>query len=248
MFQQRERLDSSGELDAATKKRLKLRGQAYTTYSVTAEDGERLLALGTGWLAKSEQPRLDYENILELVAERSWSHPDFVRRLNPLVDWTKVEVGTGLLVPDVGSPEPVAKAALIRVQLGSRYLQVFDEKVNLIAHYPCTIARSVDRRPLGELRVEVMISMPNYTYDPARFAPTAETRGLERKLVLPAGPNNPVGTVWIGLNRAGYGIHGTPEPEKVGGAESMGCFRLTNWNAEQLLKLVWVGMPVHVEP
>ena len=125
---------------------------------------------------------------------------------------------------------------------------MFDDRVNLIAHFPCTIAGSVDRRPLGELRVEVLIEMPNYTYDPSRFAPTAETRRIENKLILPAGPNNPVGTVWIGLNRPGYGIHGTPEPEKVGGAESLGCFRLANWNAEQLLKLAWVGMPVHVEP
>ncbi|MCL4179842.1 MAG: L,D-transpeptidase, partial [Verrucomicrobia bacterium] len=89
---------------------------------------------------------------------------------------------------------------------------------------------------------------PNYTCAPARFGRTAETRGLETKLILPPGPNNPVGTVWIGLNRSGYGIHGTPYPEKVGGAESMGCFRLANWNAEHLLKLAWVGMPVHVEP
>jgi lipoprotein-anchoring transpeptidase ErfK/SrfK len=152
------------------------------------------------------------------------------------------------LVPNVAMPEVKGKAALVRIQLGNRFLQVFDEQFNLIAHFPCTIAGSVDRRPLGELRVEVVIAMPNYTFDPSRFNRTAETRGIENKLILPPGPNNPVGTVWIGLNRTGYGIHGTPEPEKVGGAESLGCFRLSNWNAEHLLKMAWVGMPVHVEP
>jgi lipoprotein-anchoring transpeptidase ErfK/SrfK len=248
MFQQREQLPASGELDARTRRRLILRAQPYTNYVVTVEDLGRLLPVGTGWVAKSEQPRLDYAGILELVAERSWSHPDFVSRLNPLVDWGQVMAGTKLLVPNVSMPEVTGKAALVRIQLGSRFLQVFDDKVNLMAHFPCTIARSVDRRPLGELRVDVMISMPNYTFDPTRFAPTAETRGIENKLILPPGPNNPVGTVWIGLNRSGYGIHGTPEPEKVGGAESLGCFRLSNWCAEHLLKLVWVGMPVHVEP
>jgi hypothetical protein len=248
VFQQREQLPASGELDARTRRRLKLVAPPHTHYTVTVEDLTRLLPVGTGWLEKSQQPRLDYESILELVAEKSWSHPDFVRRLNPLVDWGQVMAGTKLLVPNVSMPQINGKAALVRIQLGSRFLQVFDEKVNLVAHFPCTVARSVDRRPLGELKVEVLIPMPNYTFDPARFAPTAETRGLENKLILPPGPNNPVGTVWIGLNRPGYGIHGTPEPEKVGGAESLGCFRLSNWCAEHLLKLAWVGMPVHVEP
>ncbi len=248
VFQQRERLSVSGDLDAATRKVLKLREPLYTNYVVSAEDLGRLLPIGKGWLAKSEQPRLDYESILELVAERSWSDPDLVRRLNPLVDWQTVAAGTSLLVPNVGWAEPASKAALVRIQLGNRFLEVFDERVNMIAHYPCTIAASVDRRPLGELRVEVMISMPNYTFDPERFASRPETRGLDKKLIVPPGPNNPVGTVWIGLNRPGYGIHGTANPEKVGGAESMGCFRLANWNAEHLLKLAWVGMPVHVEP
>jgi lipoprotein-anchoring transpeptidase ErfK/SrfK len=248
VFQQSEQLPVTGELDARTRKRLKLVAAPHTHYVVTVEDLGRLLPVGTGWVAKSQQPRLDYETVLELVAEKSWSHPDYVRRLNPLAAWEQVMAGTRLLVPNVSPPPVNGKAAMVRIQLGSRFLQVFDDKVNLVAHFPCTIARSVDRRPLGELRVEVLIEMPNYTFDPERFAPTAETRGLENKLILPPGPNNPVGTVWIGLNRPGYGIHGTPEPEKVGGAESMGCFRLSNWCAEHLLKLAWVGMPVHVEP
>jgi lipoprotein-anchoring transpeptidase ErfK/SrfK len=57
-----------------------------------------------------------------------------------------------------------------------------------------------------------------------------------------------VGVAWISLDRPGYGIHGTPQPEKVGRTESHGCFRLANWNAEYLLKIVWAGMPVYVEP
>jgi lipoprotein-anchoring transpeptidase ErfK/SrfK len=57
-----------------------------------------------------------------------------------------------------------------------------------------------------------------------------------------------VGTVWIGLDRPGYGIHGTPRPEEVGRTESHGCFRLANWNAEYLLRLVSIGTAVFVEP
>jgi lipoprotein-anchoring transpeptidase ErfK/SrfK len=89
---------------------------------------------------------------------------------------------------------------------------------------------------------------PNYTFDPAVFPESPEARALGRKLILPPGPNNPVGVAWIGLDKSGYGIHGTPKPEDVGRTESHGCFRLANWNAELLLKMVGVGTPVLVEP
>jgi lipoprotein-anchoring transpeptidase ErfK/SrfK len=80
------------------------------------------------------------------------------------------------------------------------------------------------------------------------FPESAECRELGRRLILPPGPNNPVGRVWIGLDRPGYGIHGTPDPEKVGRTESHGCFRLANWDALTLLKLAWVGLTVEVFP
>ncbi len=57
-----------------------------------------------------------------------------------------------------------------------------------------------------------------------------------------------MGVAWIGLDRPGYGIHGTPDPEKVGRTESHGCFRLANWDARTLLALVEEGMTVIVEP
>ena len=70
---------------------------------------------------------------------------------------------------------------------------------------------------------------------------------MKRKLIIPPGPNNPVGVAWVGLSLPGYGIHGTPEPEKVGRTESHGCFRLANWNAATFSKSSWIGMPVYVE-
>ena len=58
------------------------------------------------------------------------------------------------------------------------------------------------------------------------------------------GPNNPVGTVWIDLSEDSYGIHGTPEPDKVGKTASHGCVRLTKWDAEDLAFMVRNGIPV----
>jgi len=221
----------------------------FTNLLVTAEDLARLRPLGATWLEKSQQERLEYETILELVAERTYSNPKLIRALNPAVDWSKLAAGTNLKVPAVTPPEPSGKAALVRISIGARALQAFDAETNLLAHYPCSIAARVEKRPVGEtLSVIAVAPNPNYTFDPEVFPESPEARQLGRKLILQPGPNNPVGTVWIGLDKPGYGIHGTPRPEDVGRTESHGCFRLANWNAEHLFKLVTVGTPVVIDP
>lgn len=246
-FQERERLKPSGELDAATCRRLLITEPIYTNYVVASNDLTRLLPLGKTWLEKWHQPRLDYETLLELIAEKAHSHPNLIRQLNPDIDWTNAVAGIVVTVPNVARPAVSEKAAFARILLADRVLRAFDENTNLLVHFPCSIARNVDKRPAGELHVAVIVSGPNYTFDPVNFPNSAEARELKVKLVLPPGPNNPVGAVWIGLDKPGHGIHGTPHPEQVGQAESLGCFRLANWNAESFLQFVWVGLPVLVE-
>jgi len=247
-FQQKERLTVTGELDAATKEQLNLTVPPYSTYTVTTNDLARLQPLSSTWLGKSQQTALDYETILELVAEKGHAHPNLIRGLNPAVDWANVAAGATLQLPDVAYIEVDAKAAFVTINLAGRSLEAFNAKTNLLAHFPCSIAQRVEKRPAGELHVAVIAPNPNYTFDTDVFPESAEARQLRMRLVLPPGPNNPVGVAWIGLDKPGYGIHGTPSPEQVGRTESHGCFRLANWNAEHLIKLVWVGMPVYVEP
>jgi lipoprotein-anchoring transpeptidase ErfK/SrfK len=247
-FQRRENLPLTGELDADTRARLALSQPVFARWIVSEQDISRLLPIGSTWLAKSEQPRLEYESLLELVAERTHSHPNLIKRLNPAVVWDQVAAGTELLVPATERERPPAKAAYLEIRLRERTLQAFDANGQLLAHFPCSIASRVEKRPVGELHVEVTAPSPNYTFNPEVFPESAEARELGRKLILPPGPNNPVGTAWIGLDKPGYGIHGTPRPEDVGRTESHGCFRLANWNAEYLLQLVTVGTPVRVEP
>ncbi|MCX6924120.1 MAG: L,D-transpeptidase, partial [Verrucomicrobia bacterium] len=247
-YQQREHLPVTGELDPATKERLLLATPPYAAYTVTTGDLARLQPLSSTWLGKSQQSALDYETILELVAEKSHSHPNLIRRLNPSIDWARVEAGTTLQVPDVAYADVSVKAAFATIMLSGRVLEAFDASTNLLAHFPCSIAKHFDKRPVGELHVAVIAPNPNYTFDPDVFPESAEARELKTKLILHPGPNNPVGVAWVGLDKPGYGIHGTPSPEQVGRTESHGCFRLANWNAEYLIKLVWVGMPVYVEP
>lgn len=247
-FQRRENLPATGDLDAETRARLKLISPAFTNWTVSEQDVARLLPLGDTWLGKSRQAQLEYESVLELVAERTHSHPNLVKRLNPGVVWENVAPGSELVVISAERELPRGRAAYLQIRLGERTLQAFDADGQLLAHFPCSIAARVEKRPVGELRVEVIAPNPNYTFNPEVFPESAEARELGRKLILPPGPNNPVGTAWIGLDKPGYGIHGTPRPEDVGRTESHGCFRLANWNAEYLLQLVSVGTPVRVEP
>ncbi len=247
-FQRAQNLPATAALDTNTRPALTLDAPLLADYAVTTNDLARLQPLGKTWLAKSEQTALDYETILELVAETAHAHPLLIQKLNPGVNWTNVTAGTILKVPDVNYPEPAEQASFVVIHLSQKFLEAFGAATNLLLHCPCSIAAKVEKRPVGELRVVVVAPHPNYTVNPELFPESDELRAIGHKLILPPGPNNPVGVAWIGLDRPGYGMHGTPVPEQVGRTESHGCFRLANWDAEYLVKLVWVGMPVTVVP
>ena len=246
-FQKKRGLVPTGLLDAQTKHLLLIAKPIMTNYTVTREDLGRLMPIPHTWLDKSRQPRLDFENILELLGEEAFSNPRMIRALNSNMNWNQTAIGAQVTMPRVEYPPIAGKAAFVRISLQQCVLEAFDAETNLLLHFPCSIGRLAEKRPAGELHVTTIISDPNYTFDPAVFPESPEAQTVGRKLILPPGPNNPVGVVWIGLDRPGYGIHGTPAPEQVGRTESHGCFRLANWNARYLAKLVWVGIAVNVE-
>lgn len=245
-WQQSVGLSPGGDLDAVTREKLLLESSLWTNQVIESADLARLQPLSTSWAGKAQQSALDYETMLEMLAERSQSNPKLLKQANPGIDWGSVKPGASITVLDVPQETPVEKSEFIVIRLRERTLQVFGAETNLLAHFPCSIAQRVDKRPVGELKVAVVAPDPDYTFDPAVFPESPEARQLGTKLVLPPGPNNPVGAAWIGLDKPGYGIHGTPNPEQVGRTESHGCFRLANWNAQWLLKLVGIGTPVYV--
>jgi lipoprotein-anchoring transpeptidase ErfK/SrfK len=93
------------------------------------------------------------------------------------------------------------------------------------------------------MEVTAVATNPTYSYDPEKNFQQGQNK---EKLTLPPGPNGPVGSVWIDLSKPTFGIHGTPEPSKVSKSSSHGCIRLTNWDAQELAKMVVKGTPVEI--
>jgi lipoprotein-anchoring transpeptidase ErfK/SrfK len=246
-WQKNEGLKETGDLDPVTRAALLLRAPALTEYTFTADDLAAIAPVPPTWLEKSQVDALRYNTALELVAERARANPKLIVKLNPQVNWDTIQPGTVLKVPSADPVIPKLRVSRIHVYLAERVLQVVDENGRVLFHSPVSIAKNVEKRPVGELHVIVVAPNPNYTFDPAVFPEVPEAAELGRRLIIPPGPNNPVGAAWIGLDRPGYGIHGTPDPEKVGRTESHGCFRLANWDARVVLSFVWTGMPVMVE-
>lgn len=247
-WQKNEGLRETGDLDRATREALLLTAPVLADYVFTTEDLASTRPVPETWLGKSQVDALRHATPLEMLAERFRANPKLLARLNPEVDWDDLLPGTALVVPSAEPVLPPGRVARIHIYLAEKMLHAVDETGRILLHCPVSIARDVEKRPVGELHVTVVIPDPNYTFDPEVFPEVEEGRTLGRRLIIPPGPNNPVGVAWIGLDRTGYGIHGTPDPEKVGRTESHGCFRLANWDARTLLRLAWVGLPVVVDP
>jgi peptidoglycan hydrolase-like protein with peptidoglycan-binding domain len=247
-YQRAHELPPTGEWDVATRKQIMIRDPVYAYIELSEADLGRIDPPPTTWRERGQRSRMAYHSALEMVAETSQSHPDLIVRLNPEINWDGLHPGQRIKVPHIPVVRTRGSAEHLRISLSERTLQAIDPAGRILFHAPVSIARRVDKRPSGELKVAVRVKNPNYTFNPAILNATAAREGIIEKFIIQPGPNNPVGSVWIGLNLPSYGIHGTPEPEQVGRTESSGCFRLSNWNAETLLGLVHDGMSVYVEP
>lgn len=247
-YQTAKQLPQSGILDLATAESLLIEDPVFARVELTTNDFNKVGPKPSSWIERGQVDQMRYNSILEMIAEKTQCDPDFIVQLNPNINWSQLAPGDQILVPHLRIYQIAKPLAYVRIQLSKRILQAFDENGQIRFHCPVSIARRIDKRPSGELAVKVLVKAPNYTFNPAILTATAEREGITNKFIIQPGPNNPVGSVWIGLNLPSYGIHGTPEPEKVGRTESSGCFRLANWNAQALLNAAWVGMPILVDP
>jgi lipoprotein-anchoring transpeptidase ErfK/SrfK len=145
-------------------------------------------------------------------------------------------------VADPLAPLPGQRpAALIAVTKATSSLTVEDENGNVIFHAPVTTGSTHDPLPIGEWKVTGVQKMPAFHYNPALFWDADPSHSKAR---IPPGPNNPVGMIWIDITKEHYGIHGTPEPSRIGYVQSHGCVRLTNWDVQRVAQWARPGTRV----
>ena len=208
---------------------------------------------------------LGYADVMEKLSERYHTSRETLIALNS--PQAKVTPGATIKVPNVTPPaqafpadlNPEWRKTLWTLNVGSEQppvakvvvdksdgvLRAFDAAGKLVAQFPATMGSAHDPLPIGSWKIQGRSYNPVFHFNPALFW---DADGKDRKAVLPAGPNGPVGVVWIDLDKQHYGIHGTPSPEKIGRTESHGCIRLTNWDAARLALMVKPGTPAIFQP
>ncbi len=215
---------------------------ALVAYVLTAEDvAGPFVDVPSDLEAMARLERVGYESAEEAIAEKFHMDEDLLRTLNPGADFARV--GAEIVIAN-GGGELDAQVASVEVDVADGAVRAFDASNQLVAYYPATIGSGDAPAPIGEHTVRGVAFDPTYRYDPARL-PTFGQRD-HGALDIAAGPNNPVGAVWIALSADTYGIHGAPNPSQVSKTQSHGCIRLTNWDAVELGRAVRPGVTVAI--
>ncbi|WP_094549697.1 L,D-transpeptidase family protein [Rubricoccus marinus] len=246
-FQKSAGMEASGVADSATVAALGRRAgrpdSLVVTYTLTAGDVEGPFEpLPEDVYEKAKLERLGYESLGEALGERFHASPALISRLNDSMTLDSLSAGDRIRVPNImGAPRVSGEIAMIVVSGSGHYLQALSADSTILFHAPATLGAEYDPSPSGDFEVTRTARNPTWHYQPKILASVPDD---QEDAVLPGGPNNAVGTVWIALSEPHYGIHGTRAPSTIGYASSAGCTRLTNWDAEHLLSMVKTGTPV----
>lgn len=215
-------------------------GPAFVDYTITDVDVqyEYTPQIPHRYVEQASMGKIDFRSVQEMLAERFHMDQAFLTELNADANFS--QIGTIIRVASFGR-DLQKHVSRIEADKTNLQLRAFAEDGSLVATYPASIGSQSTPSPTGTHSVRNKAQNPAYTYDPKGSSQPGQTKGL---LLLPPGPNGPVGNAWIGLSKKTYGIHGTPEPSQIGIAQSVGCIRLTNWDALELARLVKRGVEV----
>ncbi|WP_172125760.1 MULTISPECIES: L,D-transpeptidase [unclassified Devosia] len=237
-FQMMNGLPADGKLTLAVAARLDEPGDAIGVYTITPEDAAAIGGpIPTDYAEKAALDYLGYESVPELLAERFHMDIGLLVALNPASGFG---VGDSINVAMTGTSRQ-GVVTWIEADKTLKQVRVYGTDGVLLAAYPATIGNEENPSPTGTYVVENATAMPGYTYNPKINFQQGENTEV---LTIPPGPNGPVGSVWIGLSKPSFGIHGTPEPSMIDKTGSHGCIRLTNWDAEELAAMIAPGVTV----
>lgn len=240
----------------------------FLAYTVTEADLKNLGKVPDDVPAQAKLKALTYQTVGEAIAEKFHTDVDFLSELNP-GKIKEIQAGDTLSVPNVdpfdiaivkdlqpggelaandledddkknGETAPTKTAVKIDTQTS---MLTVHEDGKLIAAYPVTIGSERTESPVGDWKVRGVAKMPNFRYDKSMLNKGERS---EKFHILPPGPNNPVGVIWIALNKKGIGLHGTSDPDSIGRSASHGCVRLANWDVVRLAGKIKAGVPVAI--
>ncbi len=228
----------------------------YTFYTVAKADRKFVGSLPGKTAEQAKRKMLPYAAYADFVAERYHTSPAFLTRLNPGIHFEKLNAGDQVRVPnvepfkvedmpDTGNLPPVEeyKTRHIVITRGETILELFDGD-KLIAAIPIAPGSPAHPTPPGKWRILGIASMPTFRWDAGVLSRGVRTSNF---YMLPAGPRNPVGVAWIGLNKPGIGIHGTNNPYSIGTFASHGCMRTANWDISRICHMVTPGVTVEIK-
>ncbi len=229
----------------------------YTTYAIRADDLKYVGAVPRQPSAQSKKKYLPYDSLLEFLTERFHSSPEFLEFINKPKKLSALKPGDEVKVPTVqpflieelteiaSLPEKpeFLTTRVIKIDTREKMLDLW-EGDKLLASLPITPGSGHLATPPGNWKIVGITQMPTFRWDKSVLEYGVRSGSFYH---LPIGPNNPVGVMWIGLNRAGIGIHGTNSPQTIGRSSSHGCMRTANWDVVRLVQQITKGMPVIIE-
>jgi lipoprotein-anchoring transpeptidase ErfK/SrfK len=256
-YQKANGLPATGVLDANIP--LESVYPVYMHYTIEERDLEYVGPCPTKPEEQAKVKKLPYDSLLEFLTERFHCAPEFLQKLNPTLKLEELKPGDAVRVPNV---EPFKieelpkqgflpeiedfKHRVIQINRQQKMLELYDGE-KLIAALPITpgiAGGGAKETPAGSWKILGIATSPTFRWDKGVLEYGKRT---DQSYLLPPGPNNPVGVLWIGLNKPGIGIHGTNSPQTIGRAASHGCMRVANWDVVRLSKLITKEMTVVIE-
>lgn len=257
-FQKEKTLDVTGKADQVTLKVLTgdQGAELLIPYTITEHDvaAPFVKEIPKDFMEQSKLESLNYTSPMEALGEKFQSNPALLKALNKNVEF---KAGDEILVPNVSTdphsmPGPdysqtqtqtthAKQTVTVIVDQQTSSVTALNDSGDVIFHAPATLGSDHDPLPLGEWKITGVSRNPVFQYNPELFW---DADPAQAKAKVPSGPNNPVGVVWIDISKEHYGMHGTPEPRRIGYSESYGCVRMTNWDAAKLASLVKPGTKV----
>ena len=245
-------MELTGAVDASLLEQVP---EPYARYTIRPEDEQFVGETASKPSEQAKLKALKYGSYLEFVCERFHAAEDFIREINPGINFERLKPGDTLNVPNVQPFEieklsegfkpddPTLAGRKVVIDTVERFLEIHDEADKIIAEFPITPGSSTLPAPIGTWKILGIATLPWFRHDEGVLNSGVVSDTFYN---LPAGPNNPVGILWMALSKPHVGIHGTNNPETIGRAASHGCIRTANWDAARIKDLVTKGCTVEI--